>query len=81
MRVIDLADPKVDLKDLLTWAGRETLILRQSKNKSFVLAPIDNFTLETEILRNNQEFMTYLDKISEEKATYSLDEIEKELDL
>jgi hypothetical protein len=47
----------------------------------FVLAPIDYFALEVELLRNNQEFMDYLDEISQQKATISLAEVEKELGL
>jgi len=37
--------------------------------------------LEVELLQNNKEFMAYLDDISKEKATITLEEVEKRLGL
>lgn len=47
----------------------------------FVLSPIDDFALEVELLRNNEEFMAYLDELSEQEATISLEDVERELGL
>ncbi|MFQ5628246.1 MAG: hypothetical protein ACE5I1_05750 [bacterium] len=62
-------------------AHQETVILRKENNQYFVLATIDDFDLEVELLHNNKEFMAFLDTLSEQKATISVEDIEKELDL
>jgi hypothetical protein len=41
----------------------------------------DEFELEVELLRNNKEFMAYLDELSAQQATISLEEVEKILEL
>jgi hypothetical protein len=46
-----------------------------------VLAAVDEFEAESELLKNNKEFMSYLDGLSAQKATISLEDVEKELGL
>ncbi len=77
MRVVELAESYPPLNELLEVARQQTL--RQANHQS--LAPIDDFALEVELLRNNKEFMAYLDELSQQKATISLEEVEKELGL
>lgn len=79
MRVIEISQKSVELDALLEMACRETIILRQSGHKEFVLSSIDDFALEVELLRNNKEFMTYLDELSQEKATVSIEDVESML--
>ena len=81
MRVIELPDTPTSLDELLNIARRETIILRQSNTVSFVLAPIDEGTLEVELLRQNKEFMAHLDDLSQQDATIPLTEVERELGL
>lgn len=81
MKVIELTKSENSLQELLKIARRETVILRQANQQGYVLAPIDETDLEVEVLRNNKEFMAYLDQLSKQKATLSLEDVEKELDL
>jgi len=81
MKIVELANSEGALQDLLEIARSETVILRQPDNGDFVLAPVDDFDLEVELLRRNPEFMAYLDELSEQKATIPLAEVEKELGL
>jgi len=78
MRVIELTNSKNSLDDLLEIARRETVILRGASHEGFVLAPSDEFDMEVELLRNNKEFMAYLDGLFKQKATIPLEDIEKE---
>jgi len=81
MKMIELPGYYLTIEELLRIACRETIILRQAENKIFVVAPIDDSDIEVEILRNNKEFMAYLDGVSKQKATISLEEAEKRLGL
>ncbi|MGE0086555.1 MAG: hypothetical protein AB7S75_19275 [Desulfococcaceae bacterium] len=81
MKTIELTQYYLTVEDLLKIADKETVILYESGKKGFVVAPIDEFALEVELLQNNKEFMTYLDEISKEKATVTLEELEKQLGL
>lgn len=81
MKVIELPQTPTSLDELLNIARRETIILRQSNDVSFVLAPIDEFVLEVELLRQNEEFMAYLDMLFQQEATIPLAEVERELGL
>jgi len=81
MRVIELTTSQNSLDDLLKIARQETVILRKANHEGFVLAPIDEFDMEVELLRNNQEFMAYLDGLFNQKATIPLEDIEKEFGL
>ena len=49
--------------------------------KAFVVAPIDEFDIEVGSLRKNDEFMAFLDELSEDKATIPLEDVEKKLGL
>jgi predicted glycoside hydrolase/deacetylase ChbG (UPF0249 family) len=49
--------------------------------KYFVLSLVDEFALEVELLRNNEEFMAYLDELFSQEATIPLEDVEKELGL
>ncbi len=77
--MIELIQSPISVDDLLSIASRETVILRKPDSNGFVLAAIDDFDLEVELLRNNKEFMAYLDEVSNQEATISLEEVEKEL--
>ena len=81
MKIIELAKTPTSPRDLLNIARSETVILRQPDSADFVLAPVDEFALEVELLRNNTGFMRYLDELSEQEATIPLAQVERELGL
>ena len=81
MKVIELTQSQISLNELLETACQETVILRKTGDKGFVLAAIDEFDLEVELLRHNAEFMGYLDELSKHQATLSIEDVEKELGL
>ncbi len=81
MKIIELSESQILLDELLETARRETVILQKADNERFVLSLVDEFALEIELLRNNEEFMTYLDELFSQEATIPLEEVEKELGL
>lgn len=78
MKVVDLTASQNSLADLLKIARQEAVILRGASHGGFVPAPIDEFDMEVELLRNNQEFMAYPDGLFKQKATIPLEDIEKD---
>lgn len=81
MRTIELTECYITLDELLEIAYTETVVLCKSGSRKFIVAPVDEFDLEVESLRNNKEFMAYLDEISEQKATIPFEDVEKKLGL
>ncbi|MEM7532631.1 MAG: hypothetical protein AAF639_10675 [Chloroflexota bacterium] len=54
---------------------------RKSEQQTIVEHSIDEFDMEIEMLRNNEELMAYLDELFAEEAVLSLEDIEQELEL
>jgi hypothetical protein len=81
MKIIELNESDLLLDELLELARQETVILRKAGSEDFVLAPVDEFALEVELLRNNEEFMAYLDELFKQEATIPFEDVEKELGL
>jgi hypothetical protein len=72
MKIIELNESDLLLDDLLEIARQETVILRKAGNEGFVLAPVDEFALEVELLRNNEEFMAIWMSFSNKKLRFLL---------
>ncbi len=81
MKTIELTKTYMTIEELLEIADGEVIVLSHSGNRKFIVAPVDEFDLEVESLRNNKEFMAYLDEISAQEATIPLEDVEKTLDL
>lgn len=81
MKIIELDETDIVLDELLEMARQETVILRKTGSEGFVLAPVEEFALEVELLRNNEEFMAYLDELFKQEATIPFEDVEKELGL
>jgi hypothetical protein len=56
-------------------------VLRKPDGSVFALSPVDDFDVEVELLKNNPEFMAFLQQLSQAEATISLQDLRKELDL
>ena len=71
-----------NLEDLLDLAQEDTILLRTPEGQQFIVSSeVEDFEAELESLRNNKEFMEFLDERSREEKTYSLAEVKKRLDL
>lgn len=81
MKVIELADWQHSLKELISLAEDEVVVLREPNGKSFALAHVDDFDVETRLLAGNAEFMEFLRERSAEAPAISLEELRKELSL
>ena len=80
MRRVDVTSAS-KLTELLDLAGEENVLIKTPEGREFILAEIDDFEVEVESVRQNQELMEFLKERSREGKTYSLSEVEKKLGL
>jgi hypothetical protein len=67
--------------DLLKLALHKNLLLQDTDGHEFVVAQVDNFPQEVELLGHSDKFMDFLATRSKEKERYSLQEVKKRLTL
>ncbi len=79
MMVINLAESRPTLDDVIGLARKGMVVLRQPDGSAFAVAALDDFDVEVELLRNSPDFLSFLRQLSTEKASISIDELRKEL--
>ena len=81
MKTIKVSKQARTLIALLKRARNENVILRSPEGEEFILAEIDDFNREIELTRQNKQLMKLLESRAKEKATISLEETKRRLDL
>ena len=81
MRVIDISEKPISINEILNSAGAENVILKAADGREFVLAEVDTFDRELELTKQHEELMDFLERRSEEKNTYTLEEVKQQLGL
>jgi hypothetical protein len=81
MLVINLAESRPTLDDVIGLATKGVVVLRKPDGSAFAVAALDDFDVEVELLRNSPDFLSFLRQLSNDKASISLDELRKELAL
>jgi hypothetical protein len=79
VKVIELKNSST-VDELIRAAKHELIVLRKSDGSMYALSQLDDFDVEMELLKNNPEFMTFMKRLSKEKAAISLQDLRKELD-
>ncbi len=80
MKVVEIEKSHPTLDEVINIADQETVILRKSGGKMFVLSQVDEFDAEVELLKNNKKFIQFMKELSQEKPTISLSDLKKELE-
>jgi len=81
LKIVELTTIAPALAELLDLAGEETLILKTSEGREFVLAEVDEFDTEITLVRQNEELMALLAERSRENKTYTLQQVREQLGL
>ena len=81
MRTLDISTELPSVKELLELASAENVILRTSEGREFILAEIDDFDRELELIRQNDELMEFLRLRSSEDKTFTLTKVREKLGL
>ena len=79
MTVIELAETHPTLDEVIGLAKDGVVVLRKPDGSAFVLAQLDDFEVEVELLRNNPDFLSFLRQLSRDDASISLEDLRKEL--
>jgi hypothetical protein len=81
LKIVELTTIAPALAELLDLAGEDTLILKTSEGREFVLAEVNDFDTEIALVRQNEELMALLAERSGEKKTYTLQQVREQLGL
>lgn len=81
MKMIEISDKAPKLDEVLKLASEDNLILKTRDGRNFVLAEVDDFDREIQLVRQNKELMEFLDERSMETKTYSIEEVRRKLKL
>ncbi len=81
MKVINLAESRPTLDDVIRLARNGVVVLREADGTAFALAALDDFDVEVELLRNSPDFLSFLRQLSSERASITLDDLRAELAL
>ena len=81
MKTINLDESNPTLNEIINLANTDVVLLRNSLGKMFVVSAVDEFDVEVEILKKNEEFMAFLRDLSQEESSTSLKELREDLGL
>jgi hypothetical protein len=79
VKVIELTDAEPTLNEVMGLAKEEIVVLRQPNGAVYAVSQVDDFDVESELLRNQPDFMAFLRELSKDKAVVSLQDLRKEL--
>jgi energy-converting hydrogenase A subunit M len=74
MKTVDLTTQLATLEEVLSLADQENVVLRTKEGREYVVAELDDFDRELELVRQNEELMELLARRSKDEPTFSLDE-------
>jgi hypothetical protein len=81
MKTVDLTTQLATLEEVLSLADQENVVLRTKEGREYVVAELDDFDRELELVRQNEELMELLARRSKDEPTFSLEEVRRELGL
>lgn len=81
MKTNELEAESPTLEDLLERADQESLLLRTTDGREFVLAEVDDLSVEIEQIRRNPDLVEFLDERSRSRASVSLSDARRLLGL
>ena len=81
MKTINLQKDSPSLRQLLTMASNESVLLVSDDGKTFILEEADQFDREVEKLGNSKRFMKFLEERSKEKGVISIEQLISNLNI
>jgi len=82
MRTVDvMSETSPGLRALLELADEEALLLKTPDGREFILSEVDDLSHEIGQIRNNPELLAFLAQRSQEKETFSLEDVKRKLGL
>jgi hypothetical protein len=79
MKTIDLKEAGPLLQEILQEARRQPVLLKAPAGERYLLSPTDEMATDVELLRANQELLSYLDECKASPSAVPLEEVEPRL--
>ncbi len=80
MKTVKLEDEKLGLEEVINIARKEPVLVLTPDGKEFLISEADDFEKEVEALRGSPTFQKFLDDRLRGKATFPLEDVEKEIE-
>ncbi len=77
MKTIDITTNTSNINEILALAVKETVIIKTADGKEFLLAEIDDFSQEIELVSQNEELMNFLKERSQDTKRYKLNQVKQ----
>lgn len=81
MKTIELTSHAPSVQELVALAGEGAVIIKTEQGRQFVLAEVDEFELEVELLKNSPAFLAFLEQRSKQRGATTLADLRQELGL
>jgi hypothetical protein len=81
MKTINLQKDSPSLRQLLTMASNEAVLLVSDDGKTFMLEEADEFDREVQELGNSDRFMKFLEERSKEKGVIPIEQLINNLNI
>lgn len=81
MKTIDLTIELPSLEEILELASDQNIILKTTDGREFILAEVDDFDEEIELVRQHRELMEFLGQRSRKTKTFTLSQVREKLGL
>jgi hypothetical protein len=81
MKTINLQKDSPSLRQLLTMAARESVLLVSDDGKTFIIEEADEFDREVEELGHSDRFMKFLEERSKEKGVIPIERLVDKLNI
>jgi hypothetical protein len=81
MKTINLQKDSPSLRQLLTMASNEAVLLVSDDGKTFMLEEADKFDREVQELGNSDRFMKFLEERSKEKGVIPIEQLINNLNI
>jgi hypothetical protein len=81
MKTINLQKDSPSLRQLLTMASNESVLLVSDDGKTFMLEEADEFDREVQELGNSDRFMKFLEERSKEKGVIPIEQLINNLNI
>ncbi len=79
MKTMTISGRAKGINTLLRLARRKNLILRAADGHEFVLAELDDFDREIQLVRQNKQLMAFLERRAKRPKTVPIKEVKAEL--
>ena len=81
MKIVEAEQNAPTLEEVMQMAAHELVVIRQPDGKTFAISAVDDADVEAELLKNDLEFMAFMQALSQEETVMSSHQLRDALGL